>query len=32
MSIVRGRYNPNLLPDPHRVLQRLNIMHGKTNR
>jgi len=30
-GIVRGRYNPRLLPNPHAILNRLNITFGKTN-
>jgi hypothetical protein len=30
-GIVRGRYNPKLLHDPHQVLRRLNIIHFETD-
>lgn len=30
-NILRGRYNPRLLHDPHSVMRRLNIRYGKTN-
>lgn len=31
-GILRGKYNPKLLHDPHKVMRRLNIIYGQINR
>jgi hypothetical protein len=30
-GILRGRFNPRLLPNPHTILRRLWIIYGNTN-